>query len=85
MAKYKIITCDLCGDRIYKSGISEGNLKGAVKISAKVLKKDFEAIGKDRSIFIYPNWRRRKYYICAKCVNTIKNYCIKQRGGADRD
>lgn len=83
MPKYNIITCDLCGDRIYKSGIFEGNFKGAVKISAKVLKKDFKAIGKDRSIFMYPNWRRRKYYFCAKCVNTIRNYCLKHLGGEE--
>ena len=85
MAKYKIITCDLCGGRIYKNGIFEGRFEGSVKIPARVLKKDFEAMDKDGTVFTYPGWRRQKYYICAKCVNTIKAYCIKQRGDADDD
>lgn len=85
MAKYKIITCDLCGGRIYKNGIFEGDFEGSVKISARVLKKDFEAMDKNGNTFLYPGWRRREYYICAKCVKTIKEYCKKQQGGADDD
>lgn len=83
MPKYKIITCDLCGNRIFRAGFFVGHYEGALKISARVLKKDFEAMDKNGNIFLYPGWRRRKYYICAKCVNVIKEYCKKQQEGAE--
>lgn len=83
MAKYKIITCDLCGNRIFRDRVFLGHYEGALKISAKVLKNDFEAIDKNGNTFLYPGWRRRKYYICAKCVQTIKGYCKKQREGVE--
>lgn len=54
MPKYKIITCDLCGGRIYKNGIFEGDFEGSVKIPARVLKKDFEAMDKDVNVFCIP-------------------------------
>lgn len=85
MAKYKIITCDLCGGRIYKNGIFEGDFEGSVKIPARVLKEDFEVMDEDGDAFLYPNWRRQKYYICAKCVNAIRKYCLTHMGGADDD
>ncbi len=75
MAKHTIITCDLCGGRIYRSGFFLGDWDGAIKVSAKVLKNDFTAMDKDHNIFTYPGWRRRKYHICARCVETIKRIC----------
>ena len=75
MAKYTIITCDLCGGRIYRSGWFLGDWDGAVKVSAMVLEKTFKAMDSMYREFTYPGWRRRKYHICAKCVETIKQYC----------
>lgn len=85
MPKYKIITCDLCGDRIYNSGPFEMRFEDSVKISARVLKKDFGAMDKDRTVFMYPGWRRQKYYICTKCLNALRKYCLTHMGGADDD
>lgn len=70
--KHTIITCDLCGGRIYKDGWF-GIEKGAIAIRAKELEKerDFEFAPHT----IYSDWKRRKYHICPQCVEKIKDYC----------
>lgn len=77
--KHTIIICDLCGGRIYKDGwfsIEEG----AIAIRAKELEK---MTGMDFAPgTIYSQWKRKKYHICPKCVQKIKEYCS---GGSATD
>lgn len=67
--KHTIITCDLCNSRIYKDGwfLLE---HGAISISAKTLKyfDTFEGA-------VYSHWKRRRYYICPKCIKKLKQIC----------
>lgn len=74
--KYKIIICDLCGEQIFRRGWYVGHFDGAIKISARQLKKGAaEAVDSHGKLFYYPAWKRRRYHICGKCLEKIKQIC----------
>ena len=74
--KYKIIICDLCGEQIFRRGWYVGHFDGAIQISAKQLKAQAgEAMDIHGRVFLYPEWKRRRYHICAKCLEKIKEIC----------
>lgn len=71
--KHTIITCDLCDGRIYKDGYFRTE-KGALCIRARQLERLERHTG--HGIYrTYAEWKRRKYYICPKCVEKLKGYC----------
>lgn len=79
--KHTIICCDLCNGRIYKDGYFKCE-EGAIAIRAKEVEK---ICGTDDMLGIvtYATWKRRKYHICPKCVDKIKELC--KGGKADAD
>lgn len=77
MAKYTIIMCDLCGSRIYRDGYFRSE-EGAISIRARRLEWDFKGLDLG-TIITHPQWKRRKYYICPRCVEKLKEVC---KGGA---
>lgn len=71
--KHTIITCDLCNSRIYKDGWFHVE-DGAISISAKTLEY-FNAIEEG----VYAHWKRRRYYICPKCIEKMKQICKRRK------
>ena len=71
--KHTIISCDLCNGRIYKDGYFKTE-EGAIAISARELTwvDRVEDMG---HIVVFPAWKRRKYHICPKCVEKLKQIC----------
>lgn len=79
--KRTIIECDVCGDVILKDFWTRLQ-KGTVAIRTKEMKWVLDAAHYDLYT-IHPDWVRKKYYICPKCVERIKEIC--RRGGKDEN
>lgn len=71
--KHTIICCDLCNGRIYKDGYFKCE-EGAISIRAKELRRFYDTDGM-LGVFTYSTWKRRKYHICPKFVDKIKEVC----------
>ena len=72
--KHTIIVCDLCGDRIFRiDGYANKLQEGSLRITARQLKfidSEFDAK------VVYAQWKRRKFHICRKCVQKIRDICL---------
>lgn len=71
--KHTIIACDLCNGRIYKDGYFKTE-EGAISIRAKELRRIYQ-VDDVLGVVIYSTWKRKKYHICPKCVDKIKEIC----------
>ena len=79
--KQTIVVCDMCGDIIHKNFWTRLQ-KGTVTIRAKKLEWVLDAARYDLYTN-HPGWSHRKYHICPKCVERIKEFC--RRGGKDEN
>lgn len=69
--KHTTIECDVCGDVILRDFWTRLQ-KGTVAIRTKELKWVLDAAHYDIRTK-HPTWVRRKYYVCPKCVERIKD------------